>query len=187
VCRHQNSSLSDVIFGTATERLLVQVELRSRGIVIMLTIGQVASRAGLRASAIRYYEAQGLLPTAPRKSGKRIYDASVLERLGVIELAKTAGFDLEEIRALVSRGGDQPALAWRDLSRAKRTEIDRQIARLARMKDVLERLSKCTCATLGECGRAFNVAHAQQPPQVPLEPTARFRSLARPLTRRGPG
>ncbi len=60
----------------------------------MLTIGQVALKAGLRASAIRYYEAQGLLPPAPRHGGKRVYDASILVRLSAIDLAKTAGFTL---------------------------------------------------------------------------------------------
>ena len=53
----------------------------------MLTIGQVASRAGLRASAIRYYEAQGLLPAALRHAGKRVYDDSILDRLAMIALA----------------------------------------------------------------------------------------------------
>jgi MerR family transcriptional regulator, redox-sensitive transcriptional activator SoxR len=67
-----------------------------------MTIGAVAARSGLRASAIRYYEAQGLLPAAPREHGRRIYDTSVFERLAVIGLAKAAGFDLSEIKAVVS-------------------------------------------------------------------------------------
>ena len=50
----------------------------------MLTIGQIATRAGVRASAIRYYESRGLLPAASRDAGKRVYDVSVLERLAVI-------------------------------------------------------------------------------------------------------
>jgi len=153
----------------------------------MLTIGQVASRAGLRASAIRYYEARGLLRCAPRKDGKRIYDASILERLAVIELAKTAGFDLDEVRAVLSRVGErQPAAAWRTLAQAKQAEIDGQIRMLARMKDVLAKLTGCTCATLEECGRAFSAARSKQPPNPyqPLEPTARRRMSANRLTRR---
>lgn len=53
----------------------------------MLAIGEVAGRAGLRASAIRYYEEQGLLPRPRRRSGKRVYDVSVLDRLALIELS----------------------------------------------------------------------------------------------------
>jgi MerR family redox-sensitive transcriptional activator SoxR len=131
----------------------------------MLTIGTVAARTGLRASAIRYYEAQGLLPRAPRKDGRRMYNASILERLAVIELAKTAGFDLAEIRAVLSTAGDgQPAPAWAKLATAKHVEIDAQMKKLARMKDVLAKLTGCTCATLDECGRAFNAARSNEPP-----------------------
>ncbi len=130
----------------------------------MLTIGQVASQAGLRASAIRYYEAQGLLPAPSRKSGKRMYDESILERLAVIALAKVAGLDLEEIRAVLSSvGKGQPAAAWRTVAEAKQVEIDGQMRRLARMKDVLASLAGCTCATLEECGRAFNTARSKKP------------------------
>jgi len=152
----------------------------------MLTIGQVASQAGLRASAIRYYEAQGLLATASRKSGKRMYHESILERLAVIALAKMVGFDLEEIRAVLSRVGEgQPAPAWKTVAEAKQVEIDGQMRRLAQTKDVLASLAGCTCATLEECGRAFNTARSKQPPTPPLEPTARRRLSAKRLARRG--
>ena len=107
----------------------------------MLTIGQVASRAGLRASAVRYYEAQGLLPAASRRGGKRVYDASILERLAVIALAKMAGFEVHEIRDALSRIGDgQPALTWKTLGEAKSVALVEQISRLARTKDVLTKL-----------------------------------------------
>ena len=137
----------------------------------MLTIGQVAARAGLRASAIRYYEAQGLLPAASRQGGKRIYDASIFDRLAVIALARMAGFEIHEIRDVLSRVGDgQPAPTWRTLGETKRVALDEQILRLARMKDVLAKLDGCRCETLEECGRAFNRV---RPPNLPLEPAAR--------------
>jgi len=98
----------------------------------MLTIGQVASRTGLRASAIRYYEAQGLLPRPSRQAGKRMYSAAILDRLAVIELAKIAGFGLSEIRVLLSHvEAGEPSAA-------------------------------CTCATLEECGRAYIQARLSQ-------------------------
>ena len=152
----------------------------------MLTIGQVASRAGLRPSAIRYYEAQGLLPRTSREGGKRIYHASIIERLAVIEFAKMAGFDLGEIRAILSSLGEgEPAPDWRKLVPVKSIEIDAQMKRLAGMKDVLAKLNTCTCATLADCGRAFNAARSKQPPNPPLEPAGRRRLSAKRLTRRG--
>jgi MerR family redox-sensitive transcriptional activator SoxR len=123
----------------------------------MLTIGEVAARAGLRASAVRYYEAQGLLPAADRRGGKRVYDPSIVDRLGVIALAKVAGFELREIRETLSKVGDsQPAPTWKRLGETKRVALDQQIARLTRMKDALAKLDGCRCATLDGCGRAFN-------------------------------
>src|SRR5437868_13715799 len=65
-----------------------------------MTIGEVARRAGLRASAIRYYEKIGLLPKTQRIGGQRRYEPGVLNYLEVIEVAKRAGFRMDEIRHL---------------------------------------------------------------------------------------
>ena len=119
-----------------------------------MTIGQVASKAGLRASAIRYYEAEGLLPPASRQGGKRRFDASIFERLALITTAKRAGFELREIRSLLSTG-KSPAALWRSLGKTKQAELDREIARLTEMKRLLARLDRCRCATLEDCGRAI--------------------------------
>lgn len=63
-------------------------------------IGEIARRAGLRTSAVRYYERIGLLRPAPRAGGQRRYDPSALHRLSAIRLAQRAGFSLEEIKRL---------------------------------------------------------------------------------------
>lgn len=128
----------------------------------MLTIGQVAARAGLNASAIRYYESQGLLPSPPRLGGKRVYDASIFERLAVIGLARLAGFSLAETRVMLSTvrpGG--PAPAWRQSAKTKRMEIDRQMRSLEVTKYVLTNLAQCRCGSLDECARAFRKALAK--------------------------
>jgi MerR family redox-sensitive transcriptional activator SoxR len=128
----------------------------------MITIGQVAARTGLRPSAIRYYEAQGLLPAASRQAGRRVYDESIFERLAVIDLAKTAGFNLAEIRTVLTDiGSGQPAASWRKLTKRKRDEIDRQMRTLELMRFVLSNVSRCRCRTLEECGRAFRAARAK--------------------------
>jgi MerR family transcriptional regulator, redox-sensitive transcriptional activator SoxR len=65
------------------------------------TIGEIARRARLNVSAIRYYEARGLPPEAPRVAGQRRDGAETLDRLGVIDVAKRAGFSLDGIRVLL--------------------------------------------------------------------------------------
>src|SRR5438093_7185495 len=91
-----------------------------------LTVGELARQAGLRPSAIRYYESAGLLPAPVRVSGWRRYDATVLERLAVIELAKQAGFTLAEIRTLL-RGFSprtSPSKRWQVLARQKLPDVE---------------------------------------------------------------
>lgn len=63
-----------------------------------LTIGEVARRAGLRPSALRYYESVGILSPPQRVSGQRRYDATALQRIALIQLAQRAGFTIAEIR-----------------------------------------------------------------------------------------
>jgi MerR family transcriptional regulator, redox-sensitive transcriptional activator SoxR len=148
----------------------------------MLTIGQVASRTGLRVSAIRYYESRGLLPKASRIGGTRVYEQSVLERLAIIELAKTAGFRLDEIVATLSNAGQAgPAARWKTVARAKHHEVDAEMKRLKITKHVLSRMSACSCATLEDCGRAFLDAVANHQAEPPTELKAQRRRSAKRL------
>jgi MerR family redox-sensitive transcriptional activator SoxR len=124
-----------------------------------LTIGEVAQRAGIRASAIRYYESVAVLPAPQRINGCRRYDASVLERLAVIQLAQKAGFTVAEIRTLFSGfTPETPASArWEALAQQKLAEVDALIYRAQAMKRVLEeQLLRCRCLTLEECARCIN-------------------------------
>jgi MerR family transcriptional regulator, redox-sensitive transcriptional activator SoxR len=128
---------------------------------MLLTIGEVAARAGLSVSAIRYYEARGLVPKAPRRGGKRVYDGSVLDRLAVIELAKAAGLSLTEIHDVVANTSrDGPRVVWRHITRTKREAVETEILRLARIRELLSALSACGCESLDACGRAFASARA---------------------------
>lgn len=118
-----------------------------------LTIGQVAKRAGLNVSAIRYYELQGLLPEAPRISGQRRYSDDTLTRLGVIDVAKRAGFSLDEIRLLLTatdRG--EPAHAQlQELAERKLPEVEELIDRAKRVRTWLRTATDCGCETLDVC------------------------------------
>ena len=66
-----------------------------------LRIGEVADRTGIAASAIRYHEREGLIPKADRRGNARVYGPDILDRLALIELAKSAGFKVAETRNLV--------------------------------------------------------------------------------------
>jgi MerR family redox-sensitive transcriptional activator SoxR len=119
----------------------------------MLAIGEVAARAGVEPSAIRYYESLGLLPRPKRAGGKRRYDADVLDRLALIGLAKDAGFTMNEIKQLVSETTPTavPAEKWRILATRKLAELDESAARLRRMRRVLRQALECGCVDLAAC------------------------------------
>jgi MerR family redox-sensitive transcriptional activator SoxR len=122
-----------------------------------LSIGEVAQRAGVRASALRYYEGEGLIPPVTRRGGKRIYDESVFERLSLIELGKGAGFTIVEIRMLLN-GFDRrvpPGKRWRALAGGKLEEIEAQMERLRLMRRVLRAVRECTCPTFEDCAEAL--------------------------------
>ena len=82
-----------------------------------LTIGEIARRAGVRPSAIRYYEEVGLLPRARRVAGQRRYDASILDRLAIVRLAQHVGLQIREIKWLLNDvPGRPPPERWRQLA-----------------------------------------------------------------------
>lgn len=118
----------------------------------MLRIGEVAERAGVRTSLIRYYERIGLLPEASRVSGQRRYDATVLRRLAVIDVAQRAGLSLDEIRHLVHAGSEPISDHLQELARHKLPEIDALVDRAIRVRTWLQAATRCECQTIDECG-----------------------------------
>ncbi len=118
-----------------------------------LSIGEVARRAGLNVSAIRFYECKGLLPEPERVGGQRRYDEEVVRRLGTIDVAKQAGFSLEEIGFLlgsIDRG--EPAHApLQELAARKLPEVEALIARAEAMRGWLTVAGRCGCESLDHC------------------------------------
>lgn len=122
---------------------------------VKLSIGEVARRAGLRPSAVRYYEAAGIVPAPTRASGRRVYDASVLDVLKLVQLAKSAGFSMAEIKRLL-HGFDRatPASArWQAMATRKLQDVSALIAHAEQMRDLLQKLLTCTCVQLSDCVR----------------------------------
>ena len=126
-----------------------------------MSIGEVARRSGLQASAVRFYEKEGLLPRPARSGGRRVYGESILERLAVIEFAKQSGFRLEEIRRLL-QAGEPVSSRWQRLVRDKLEELNVQQERIAAMRALLERAAKCRCLDVAECGRRLLKARQSQ-------------------------
>ena len=117
-----------------------------------LTIGEVARRAGVAASSIRYYERIGLLPEPGRLRGQRRYDPDVLGKLGFIGMAQGAGFKLREIKALINGvDGNGMGEQMRTLSTHKLAEVDALLERTKAMKGWLEVAQECGCASPDEC------------------------------------
>jgi MerR family redox-sensitive transcriptional activator SoxR len=115
-------------------------------------IGEVAKRAGLRKSAIRYYERVGLLPEADRVSGQRVYDAGVLRRLSMIDVAQRAGLTLDEIRELLDAGTAPLSDQLQALAARKLPEVEALIARAEAMREWLRAAEACECEAIDDCG-----------------------------------
>jgi len=143
---------------------------------LLLPIGDIARRAGLQASAIRYYERIGLLPRPARRGGQRRYEPSILEWLSLIALAREAGFTIREIRQLVRdfQPGSRPAARWRELAARKLTEIDTTIQRAERMRAVLRIAMDCGCFRLEDCRALLDAGplEGRSPCVLPAQPSA---------------
>ncbi len=122
-----------------------------------MSIGEVAQRAGVRPSALRYYESIGVLPTPERENGRRRYDSEVLrevlDRLAVVRVAQQAGFTISEIRMLLNGFSEDtpPSERWRVLAREKLPEVEALVKRALGMKNLLERGLRCECLRLEDC------------------------------------
>lgn len=118
-----------------------------------MKIGELASQAGLNASAIRYYEKTGLLSPPHRVSGQRRYPADALDRVLLIRFASEMGFSLPEIKIFLTglRNGAPVGPRWRKLAQSKIHEVVKNMQREKRLKSLLEHLLDCRCVSLNVC------------------------------------
>jgi MerR family transcriptional regulator, redox-sensitive transcriptional activator SoxR len=119
-----------------------------------MTIGDLASKSGVPASTIRYWERIGILPAAARISGQRRYSQEDINRLAVLQLARACGFRLDEMMHLIHGFSPKTRASqrWQLLASKKRTELNMQIAQLRAMRRIVDRLTDCKCAELSNCG-----------------------------------
>lgn len=119
-----------------------------------LTIGEVAARGGVAASALRFYEAQGLIAARRTSGNQRRYDRAILRRIAVIQAGRAAGVPLERIRAaLATLPADRPPTRrdWERLSRRWRDDLDRRIATLEALRNRLTTCIGCGCLSIDAC------------------------------------
>jgi DNA-binding transcriptional MerR regulator len=114
-----------------------------------LDIGEVVARSGVPASALRFYEAKGLVASTGRRGLRRQYGADVLERLALIAMGRAAGFSLDEIARMF--GADGRIRIDRAMLAAKADELDRTIARLTAMRSGLRHAAACRAPSHMEC------------------------------------
>ena len=114
-----------------------------------IDIAEVAQRAGVPASTLRYYEEKGLIVSIGRRGLRRLFDADVLERLALIALGRAAGFSLDEIASMFAPDG-KPNID-RQMLDAKADELDRTIAELSALRDGLRHAAQCPAPSHMEC------------------------------------
>ena len=120
----------------------------------LLTVSEVARRSGFAASALRFYEREGLITASRTGGGQRRYERNVLRRLAFIRAARNVGLSLDEVAAALAAlpAGRAPTRAdWTRLSRSWRRRLDDQIAALQKLRDGLDSCIGCGCLSLKRC------------------------------------
>ncbi|MFN8018062.1 MAG: MerR family transcriptional regulator [Acidimicrobiales bacterium] len=120
----------------------------------LIPIGEVARRAGVATSAIRYYERLGLLPAAARQGGRRCYPARDLRRLVFIGMLQDAGLQLDEVKVVLDAGD---VAEWKAIAADRLEALDVEIARLQLAREYLAGALLCRfdhpateCRVMGE-------------------------------------
>ena len=126
-----------------------------------MKIGELSRRTGVSASALRYYEQEKLISPVARRSGQRDFGDGSVTAVAVVQLARSAGFTIREIRQLVGEFGRN---RWRRLADRKLSEIRETALRLREMTRLLEKLLACDCPDLDFCGRVIRSSENGSPP-----------------------
>jgi MerR family redox-sensitive transcriptional activator SoxR len=123
-----------------------------------LSIGEVADRTGVSVSALRFYEAEGMVTSTRSSGGQRRFARDALRRIAFIRVAQRVGLTLDEIRAALATLPEQrtpTAADWARLSRAWKSSLDERIRLLESVRDDLSSCIGCGCLSLQAC-RLYN-------------------------------
>jgi DNA-binding transcriptional MerR regulator len=114
-----------------------------------MDINEVATRSGVPASTLRFYEEKGLIASVGRRGLRRVFEPKVLERLALVALGRSAGFSLDEIARMFAPDG-RPQID-RKLLATKAKELDGTIRKLSAMRDGLKHAAACPAPSHMEC------------------------------------
>jgi MerR family transcriptional regulator, redox-sensitive transcriptional activator SoxR len=120
----------------------------------LFSVSEIANRSGFAASAIRFYESQGLIRATRTAGGQRRFERQMLRRLAFIRAARNVGLSLDEVAAALAKlpDGRTPTRAdWTRLSKDWRARLDDQIAGLIALRDNLDSCIGCGCLSLKRC------------------------------------
>ena len=117
--------------------------------IVELDISEVAKRAGIPASTLRFYEDKGLISSIGRRGLRRLFKPDILERLALIGLGRAAGFSLEEIASMFAPDG-RPRIN-RQMLATKADDLDATIRKLSAMRDGLRHAAACSAPSHMEC------------------------------------
>jgi len=120
-----------------------------------LTIGELSGRSGVSASALRFYEREGLIESRRTDGNQRRYTPVTLRRVALIQAGKSAGIPLERIHGALAElpAGKAPTKRdWERLSRSWRAELDERIRTLEAIRGRLTTCIGCGCLSLKTCG-----------------------------------
>lgn len=120
----------------------------------MLSIGQLASRTGLAVSAIRYYEAQGLVEALRNAGGQRRFMRADIRRLSFVQITQQFGFSIAQIKGLLDelpQGRTPNEADWARLATMFRADLDQRIETLERLRDDLDGCIGCGCLSMKKC------------------------------------
>ncbi|MFX4270782.1 redox-sensitive transcriptional activator SoxR [Propionibacteriaceae bacterium Y1685] len=123
----------------------------------LLTMAEFSARAGVAPSALRFYEAQGLIEATRTIGNQRRFARTELRRVGFIRTAQQVGLTLEEISdalASLPRGRTPTKADWQQLSSLWRPRLDARIAHLEQLRDKLDSCIGCGCLSLKRCALA---------------------------------
>jgi MerR family redox-sensitive transcriptional activator SoxR len=135
-----------------------------------MTIGEVARQAGIRPSAIRYYESMHVLPPPQLVNTKRRYTAEIFLQLALIKIAQEAGLTVAEMRLTLNDPARDAPEGWKALAHQKLIEVEKRMQQLARMKYILEEALRQEHLTIEEAvclflpltqGNQGNAAHRE--------------------------
>jgi len=120
----------------------------------LLSVGEVARRAGVAVSALHFYERKGLIESVRTEGNQRRYERSVLRRVAIIQVAQNVGLSLEEIRLAMAdlpRSKAPSMQDWERMSAVWRDALNTRIGQLKRLRDGLSSCIGCGCLSTDTC------------------------------------